>query len=196
MNPAVTCEPLSANGARLLAPLFRQDLQCAECWCMNHRCPDGQAPTHDAAREAFVAGVAAGEVHGVLALAEVSFAPGASPACVGWCGVDPLATQVGHDYVLAGRDVEPGDWAIHCLFVDPAFRGRGVSGQLIEAAEAYARQRGARRLLAFPIPEPNRARFPAHEAEFAGRHGSYLRRGFADLAPLDDFYAVVAKPLG
>lgn len=63
-------------------------------------------------------------------------------------------------------------------------------------AQLLARERGATRLLAFPIPEANHATFPAHEAEFAGRHGSYTRRGFEELAPLDAFYAVVAKPLG
>ncbi|MEZ6186361.1 MAG: GNAT family N-acetyltransferase [Planctomycetota bacterium] len=185
--PEASCEPLTPERAALLAGLFQQDPQCAECWCMNHRCPDGAAPVHDAAREAFLRGVAAGEVHGVVALR--------SGACVGWCAVDPLAAQVGHDYVLASRTVEPGDWTIHCLFVAPEARGQGLSGRLIEAAEAYARARGATRLLAFPIPDANRARFPAHEAEFAGRHASYARRGFADLPALDAFYAVVAKPL-
>lgn len=155
---------------------------------MNHRCPDGEAPENDAAKSAMHDLLAASGVHGVVAVADESI--------VGWCAIDPIATQTGHDYYIANNgDVDATAWAIHCVYVHPAQRGRGVSSGLVDGAVAYARERGASCVLSFPIPPDNRERFAAHDDEFSGRYATYDRLGFERIDALGDFYAVMRLAL-
>lgn len=68
---------------------------------------------------------------------------------VGWCQAgrrDRLAKLVGQ-LVLAP---DPATWAITCLLVAPAWRGRGVAHALVAGALADMRRRGAKRVEAYP----------------------------------------------
>ncbi len=52
--------------------------------------------------------------------------------CVAWLSVDPIETQLGHDYLLECESINPpGVWAIHCVYIAPTFRGRGLSKELV-----------------------------------------------------------------
>jgi GNAT superfamily N-acetyltransferase len=54
-------------------------------------------------------------------------------------------------------------WFLSDLFVDPAFRERGIGKRLVEAAIDYADKTGARAILVeLPFSEPHLARFYAH----------------------------------
>jgi GNAT superfamily N-acetyltransferase len=81
---------------------------------------------------------------------------------VGWCAVEPRPEYEGLLRVFRvpwdGRDedkTDDGVWAVTCLFVRAGFRKRGVSGVLARAAVAFARERGARAIEAYPIIEKN-----------------------------------------
>jgi GNAT superfamily N-acetyltransferase len=53
-----------------------------------------------------------------------------------------------------GRNEDKTDdavWAVTCLFARAGFRRRGVSRALARAAVAFARERGARAIEAYPI---------------------------------------------
>ena len=57
-----------------------------------------------------------------------------------------------------GRDEDKTDdtvWAVTCLFARAGFRRRGVSRALARAAVAFARERGARAIEAYPIVTTN-----------------------------------------
>jgi len=57
-----------------------------------------------------------------------------------------------------GRDEDKADdsvWAVTCLFTRAGFRRRGVSRALAHAAVAFARERGARAIEAYPITSKN-----------------------------------------
>ena len=119
---------------------------------------------------------------------------GKEPA--GWCAVDPVKTQVGHDYCLQGKSLESSPaWMIHCLYVAPKYRGVGVSKLLVQAATDLAMSQGTTELLAFPIPEESAGRFPKDVAEFSGRLSTFRKLGFKTKDRLSDFYEVVAKTL-
>jgi GNAT superfamily N-acetyltransferase len=79
---------------------------------------------------------------------------------VGWCAVEPRPEYEGLLRVFRvpwdGRDEDKTDesvWAVTCLFVRAGFRKRGVSRVLARAAVAFARERGARAIEAYPIIE-------------------------------------------
>jgi GNAT superfamily N-acetyltransferase len=117
------------------------------CWCLNHRIPAGTtAPAGEPARCEMERRVRAGTVHGILAFA------GERPA--GWCAVDPREDIPGHDVTGAG-DASSGIWSIHCLWVRPAHRGRGIARTLLVAAVELAAQAGAVAVEAYPA-EPGR----------------------------------------
>ncbi len=156
--------------------LMQSDKQCSECWCLNHRKPEGCA-TGDAAKEEMKVLTTQHAAHGLLAyLGDV---------CIGWIAVDPIPELVGHDMRSTGKT---GEWSIHCMFIRDRFRGKGISSQLIQAAVAYAKSNGASLISAFPIPHSNRERFPVGEAEFSGRFSTFQKLGFEPDGPSSDFY--------
>jgi GNAT superfamily N-acetyltransferase len=77
---------------------------------------------------------------------------------VGWCAVEPRPAYEGLTRVFRvpweGRDEDRADasvWAVTCLLTRTGFRRRGVSRALARASVAFARDRGARALEAYPI---------------------------------------------
>jgi GNAT superfamily N-acetyltransferase len=77
---------------------------------------------------------------------------------VGWCAVEPRPAFTGLVRVARvpweGRAEDKADgtvWAVTCLFTRVGHRRRGVSGALARAAVAFARERGARALEAYPM---------------------------------------------
>jgi GNAT superfamily N-acetyltransferase len=81
---------------------------------------------------------------------------------VGWCAVEPRPAYAGLLRVFRvpwdGRDEDKADdrvWAVTCLFTRTGFRKRGISRALARAAVAFARERGARAVEAYPIVTKN-----------------------------------------
>ena len=81
---------------------------------------------------------------------------------VGWCAVEPRSEYEGLLRTFRvpwdGRDEDKADdavWAVTCLFARAGFRRRGVSRALARAAVAFARERGARAVEAYPIIAKN-----------------------------------------
>ena len=77
---------------------------------------------------------------------------------VGWCAVQPRTEYEGLVRVSRvpweGRKEDKSDdavWAVTCLFARAGFRRRGVSRALARAAVAFARERGAHAIEAYPI---------------------------------------------
>jgi len=152
---------------------------------MNHHCQSGLAPTGEPAKIALKSLIQKKKAHGVLAYLDGK--------CVAWCAADPLLEQPGHDYcVEKGDETNAHRWSIHCLYVHPQARGRGISKELIKAAIEHSKKNGAVELLAFPIPKENQGRFPLHDAEFSGRFSTYEKLGFKVTERLNDFYEVLS----
>jgi GNAT superfamily N-acetyltransferase len=77
---------------------------------------------------------------------------------VGWCAVEQRPAFTGllrnNRVPWEGRTEDKADdsvWAITCVFVRAGFRGRGISYELVRAAVAFARERGARAVEGYPI---------------------------------------------
>lgn len=176
-------QPLTSKNWNDFEQLFSACAQCKECWCLNHRVSPDAAVTGDEARVKMKELVSKGEVGGLLGYA--------NEKCVAWLSVDPINTQVGHDYVVEGHSKTENTWTIHCVYVAPEQRGQGFSKPLIQAGIDYAKSKGAIDVIVFPIPEETRTKFPEGEAEFSGRYSTFKKMGFKDQQRLNDFYQVM-----
>lgn len=91
---------------------------------------------------------------------------------VAWCSVAPRLTH----RPMGGPEndgIKPEHvWSVTCFFVKRAFRGQGASGQLLEAAVAYARDQGARVVEAYPVDPDS----PSYK--FMGIVGLFEKTGF------------------
>jgi GNAT superfamily N-acetyltransferase len=126
----------------------------------------------DANRQVLHDLVAAGAEPGVLAYA------GGEP--IGWCAVAPRAdySALERSRVLAPVDDSPV-WSITCLYIARAYRRRGVSVRLLEAATQFAQQRGARIVEGYPV-EPYSDQMPAAFA-WTGLVSAFRQAGFREV---------------
>ncbi len=76
---------------------------------------------------------------------------------------------------------EPGEWYLGLLLLEPGVRGQGLGGQVLRAAEAWARAQGARRVR-LACAEQNEAgrRFWERQGYRADRHFPPRRMGARD----------------
>lgn len=100
---------------------------------------------------------------------------------VGWCAIAPRQTYVAleRSRVLKPIDDQPV-WSISCLFITRAWRRRGVSAKLLDAAVRYAKSRGARLVEGYPV-EPYSDKIPDAFA-WTGIPASFVRAKFKEVA--------------
>jgi len=152
------------------ARLFESRGSPKACWCMAWRANKEEVrQTDGASRRTFMEQrVRAGVPVGILGYLD------GEP--VAWCSIAPRDT---YRPSLGGAD-EPGDapgtvWSLACLFVTSRLRGQGVTHQLIEAAIAHARARGARSIEAYPVDPDS----PSYR--FMGFVGTFEAMGFREV---------------
>src|SRR6267378_1367475 len=125
--------------------LFGKNGACAGCWCMWWRLPAAQWRDQkgEGNRKAIRKLVNAGATPGLLAYADGQ--------AVAWCAVAPREEypRFATSRVLAPLDDQPV-WSVTCFFVARAWRRRGITRQLLEAAAQFARRHGARILEGCP----------------------------------------------
>jgi GNAT superfamily N-acetyltransferase len=101
---------------------------------------------------------------------------------VGWVGLGPR-----EDFPRLGRSRTlpqlPGEsvWTINCFVVARSRRGSGVAHELLEAAVASARDRGAMTLEGYPVVI-GETRIPS-AAAYTGTEAMFERAGFRLAAP-------------
>ena len=179
----VVCQLLDTKNWNDFEKLFSGCEQCRECWCLNHRVLPADILTGEAAKLKMKGLVEEGKIGGFLAYVDQK--------CIAWVSVDPIQTQIGHDYVIECGAIPSGAWAIHCMYISPEFRGKGISKEIIAKAIDHALLNNATSVLAFPIPAKSRDQFPIDEAEFSGRYSTYKKLGFKDKKELNSFYQVM-----
>ena len=172
--PALQVHPLTPERWADFERLFGPRGACAGCWCMWWRLPAAEWRTRRGAanRQAFREVVRRGPPPGLLGYAE------GEP--VGWCALAPRAT---YPRLARSRILQPVDdrpvWSVVCFFVARAWRGRGVSLALLEAAKEFAQHHGARALEGYPV-EPGRPQADAFV--FTGLASTFRRAGFTEVA--------------
>jgi GNAT superfamily N-acetyltransferase len=148
------------------------------CWCMHYR-RSGSAPSvlsvasrSKTYRAALKALVDAGRPPGLVAYR------GNVP--VGWVSLAPREefARLERSPVMKPVDDKPV-WSIICFVVPAEHRGQGVARALLQSAIAYARERGATIIEAYPVDKANRAK---DDAMWFGAKSMYDHAGFREVA--------------
>jgi len=167
--------PLTPSRWPDLEKLFGPRGACGGCWCMFWRVRRSIFEKNKGAgnRRAFRKIVRGGRVPGLLAYA------GKEP--VGWCAVEPREAYavLERSRVLARVDEQPV-WSVVCFFIAKAYRRRGVTRALLEAACAYAKKRGAKILEGYPT-EPRKGAMP-DPFVWTGLASAFRKAGFKEVA--------------
>lgn len=184
INPAVgdiEIGPLDATRWPALSRLFEQGGDPSRCWCTFWRFTASESArmsTDDnrAWLEGQALGTAAGidEPAGLVAQFE--------GRAVAWISVAPRET-LSRLSRSRGIPLIEGDsvWSIMCFVVDKDVRGRGLSDALLTAAAAFAVDRGAASLEAYPVAVPAGSRLPA-AAAYTGIEATFISAGYRRIA--------------
>lgn len=148
------------------------------CWCMYYR--------HSGAQSSPPAGTSRGRVNRARLKALVD--AGRTPGLIGYRGKVPvgwvsLAPREEFAKLQRSPVMKPVDdrlvWSIVCFVVPSVYRGQGVARALLRGAIAYARERGATLVEAYPVDRPGRS---GDETMWFGSKSMYDREGFEEVA--------------
>jgi len=99
---------------------------------------------------------------------------------IGWVSLGPREdyAKLARSPVMKPVDTKPV-WSIVCFFVDAKARHRGVAEALLKGATAWARERGAKLIEAYPCDKPEGS---ADDAMWFGAKPMFDRAGFVEVA--------------
>jgi GNAT superfamily N-acetyltransferase len=143
------------------------------CWCLSYRIPSKvNNQLRGPARGEYVEQLLRAGPLGVLAY------DGDVP--VGWAAIAPRAdTSFARNRKIPHVDDLPV-WSLWCIRVRPGHRGKGISHSLIEGAVAYARERGAPVVEAYPVD--NRGAKVDPTMAYVGMRKNFEKAGFVHVA--------------
>lgn len=145
------------------------------CWCMEWRLPraEWEAGKGEGNREAMRRFIDSGQAPGILAYS------GSEP--VAWCSIAPRPQLPGLKAIGKYRNFDnPDVWLVSCFYVSEAARGRGLMKRLLEAALAYATERGAKVVDGYPV-EPQTVEDPERTL-YWGLDTVFRELGFVEVA--------------
>lgn len=144
-TPKFEVHPLTAERWDDLVALFGERGAYSGCWCMYWRLPHSEFDALDAAaRKERLRGLAVkGPVPGLLAYLK------GEP--VGWCSIAPREDYEALERSRVYKRIDNESvWSIVCFFMARSVRGQGLMEHMIRGALAYAKERGARVVEAYP----------------------------------------------
>ncbi|MDR2975634.1 MAG: GNAT family N-acetyltransferase [Propionibacteriaceae bacterium] len=179
--------PATADRWNDVVELFGTRGDAAHCWCQwfvsssSYGKPEAKQALHAQMEQATPPGL----------VAYVGGVP------VGWLRVNPLVVLPGMTRSRAfkqwgaalGADLA-GIWMMSCFVVKVGHRRQGVARVLLRDGIAFARDHGARRLLARPIDLSARPKTSSAEL-FVGTLSTFLDSGFHEVARLRPYQALV-----
>jgi GNAT superfamily N-acetyltransferase len=172
---AISIEPLTTDRFGDLAALFEEGGDPKWCWCQFFRVrgldwTNSNAASNRAGLERLAAD---GPPPGLVAYRD--------GRAVGWVSLAPREAydRLEHAQLLARVDDRP-IWSIVCFVVSRRARRSGVASTLLDGAIAYARDRGATALEAYPV-DTGGEKIAAANA-FHGTLAMFERAGFKVVA--------------
>jgi GNAT superfamily N-acetyltransferase len=178
------CVPLTPERFPDMENVFGERGVARRCFCMYWRRPKGGFGDDRDNRDRFADIASGGPPPGLLGYI------GGRP--VGWVQVGPRS-----DFPTLGRsrllkpvdDVEP--WTINCFVVKVGERRQGIGRGLLAAAIAYAKERGAEILEAYPVDGTRESVVDY----FTGTLGMFNEHGFVEMTRRNDTRPIVRLTL-
>jgi GNAT superfamily N-acetyltransferase len=174
-GPALEIVPMTGERFADVAEVFATG-DPRWCWCMYFRARGRSwANSSAASNRADLEGLTArADQSGGVAPGLVAYRDGTA---IGWVSLGPREDyeRLAFSKMLRPLDDRPV-WSIVCFVVAGRQRGKGIATALLDAAIAYARERGAKTLEAYPIHE-SRGRVSS-DAAYTGTQGMFERAGF------------------
>lgn len=167
--PALIFRPVTRTTWPDFDRLFSAPGGPKHCWCMVWRRTPAELREHPSGRtrKPLIHGrVEAGQTIGILGYLDDD--------PVAWVSIAPRDTY--RD--LGGPEAMPGEvvWSLACFYLKRALRNQGCGVQMLDAAVAFARKRGATVLEAYPV-DPGSPSF-----RFMGFVPAFRRLGFTEVA--------------
>jgi len=173
---SILFRPATPDRWKDLEKLFGERGACGGCWCMFWRLPrkkweEGKGAANKRALKKIVSG-------GDLPPGILGYVKGEP---IAWCAIAP---REAYPALERSRVLKPVDdkpvWSVSCLFVLKAYRRKGVSVRMLEAAAAFARSNGARIVEGYPV-EPTSERAP-DPFIWTGTASAFRKAGFKEVA--------------
>lgn len=174
---ALTTHPVTPDRFDDFADVVNPNRRSTHCWCLSHRLSAPEIAEHATREDA------------ARALGHREHPPGVvgyddDGPPVGWCSIGPRADNTR----LAGsRLIRPVDdlpvWSIICVVIRGGHRKRGHTTPLIEGAVAWAAERGAPAVEAYPV-DPGEERMDLTMA-FVGTRRMFEAAGFTVVGQTD-----------
>jgi GNAT superfamily N-acetyltransferase len=176
--------PVTKDSWSDLAQVFDRPV-VRTCFCMFYRQTGAGTGAGRENRQAMHALVDRGAVPGLIGYED--------GVPVAWVSLGPREDypKLRRSPIMKAFDDRPV-WSIVCFFVAPEARRRGLSSRMLQAAEDYARSRGARLLEAYPVDKTGRS---DPDVMFFGALSMYDRAGFEEIARRRPTRPVVRKAL-
>ncbi len=188
-RPRIEVRALRASDWPALEALFGARGACGGCWCMTPRLPlrEFEARKGEKNRRAMKRLVERGPPPGLLAYR--------GREAVAWIALGPREEfrRLATSRILAPVDDEPV-WSIVCLFLRKDVRRQGISAQLLRAATAFARKRGATIVEGYP-QIPRQSDVPAVFA-WTGFASSFAKAGFREVARRSPTRPIMRRDVG
>ncbi|MCK6210102.1 GNAT family N-acetyltransferase [Georgenia sp. EYE_87] len=169
--------PVTPDRFEDFADVINPNRRATHCWCLSHRL-----------RAKDIEELGGGDREQAMrALCERENPPGVvtylDGVPVGWCNVGARAEI---PRLAGSKLIRPVDdvpvWSIICVVVRSGHRKKGVTGQLIEGAVAYAASRGAPAVEAYPVDPPGRMDLTM---AFVGTRSMFEKVGFRVIGTTD-----------
>jgi GNAT superfamily N-acetyltransferase len=173
--PDIEVHPVTPERWADLAALAGERGFTSGCWCMWWRITSDEYSQRrgEGLRSELRALVDAGPEPGLLAYVD------GQPA--GWVAIAPRSGYPRLDRSPKLRPVDDRDvWSITCFTVDRRHRRQGLAAVLLDAAVAFARERGAEVVEGYPIDTAGEKRSSADL--FTGTLAQFERAGFEEVA--------------
>lgn len=159
-------EAVTRDNWRDLEALFESRGGPKYCWCMAWRPMEDRSGAGNADRKRALHS----RVEGGIPIGLIGYAQGEP---VAWCSAAPRETFM---RLRDDQQAEDGVWSITCFFVRRDYRGKGLSGRMLNAAVELARRSDAKAVESYPVdPESPSYRFMGFVSLFESR-------GFREIA--------------
>jgi GNAT superfamily N-acetyltransferase len=168
MQAALHFKPVTKSTKDDFVALFEGKGGPSYCWCMAFRSTKEELKnnTKEARRERIL-----GRIDSRVPVGLVGYLDGEP---VAWVSIAPKETYVR----LGGPEPEDGEkiWSLACMYLQRTHRRKGLGHELVDAAIAQAKKRGATVLEAYPVDPKS----PSYR--FMGFVPNFKARGFTEVA--------------